>query len=180
MTKPAKHLLLGVAGGVVGLLLLMLLIVMLVAYSGAYNVAASQDHTAFVRWALDTTMKNSVTSHAADIEAPEAFSDAMVASGASAYKSMCEHCHGGPGVEQAEWARGMLPQPPHLSEEVQHWEPNEVFWLVKHGVRMSAMPSFGETHDDRALWEVTAFVVRLPGMAASTYGEFDRAESSHQ
>ena len=106
--------------------------------------------------------------------------DAMVASGASAYKSMCEHCHGGPGVEQAEWARGMLPQPPHLSEEVQHWEPNEVFWLVKHGVRMSAMPSFGETHDDRALWEVTAFVVRLPGMAASTYGEFDRAESSHQ
>lgn len=176
MTKPAKHLLLGGAAGVVGLLLLTLLIVMLVAYGGGYNIAASQDHSSFVRWALDTTMKNSVASHAADIEAPEAFSEAMVASGASAYKSMCEHCHAGPGVERAEWARGMLPQPPHLSEEVPHWNANEVFWLVKHGVRMSAMPSFGETHDDQALWEITGFVMRLPGMTASTYAGLGSAD----
>jgi len=181
MTKPAKHLLVGVAGGVIGLLLLLLLIVMLVAYSGGYNIAASQDHSPFVRWVSDTTMTNSVTSHAVDIEAPEAFSDAMVASGASAYKSMCEHCHGGPGVKQAEWARGMLPQPPHLPDKVPRWQPNEIFWLVKHGVRMSAMPSFGKTHGDQSLWEITAFVMRLPGMTASTYTGFGGAEShSHQ
>ncbi|MCP9340769.1 c-type cytochrome [Stutzerimonas xanthomarina] len=130
----------GLVAGIVLTALLSLLLVLFVAYTGAYNIVASQGHSPFVRWVFSTTTQNSVSARAADVEVPAAFSEAQVATGAEHYKAMCEHCHTGPGVERAQWAQGLLPQPPHLVEVAAHWQPNEVFWLVKHGVRMSTMP----------------------------------------
>ena len=116
-------------------------------------------------------MRSSVAGRAEYVESP-ALTEAMVASGAKRYKAMCAHCHGGPGVEKSEWAKGMLPQPPHLPEVASKWKANEVYWLVKHGVRMSGMPAFGPTHSDDQLWEIAAFVKRLPGMTQGTYAGF--------
>ncbi|MEH6388436.1 MAG: cytochrome c [Pseudomonas profundi] len=165
------------AGAVIGLGLIILVALMVglgVAYTGAYNVAATQDHQPIVRWALETTMRNSVADRADDIEAPP-LTDVMVAAGAKRYKAMCQHCHGGPGVEKSEWAKGMLPQPPHLPEVASEWKANEVYWLAKHGVRMSGMPAFGPTHSDDQLWEIAAFVKRLPGMTQDTYASFENS-----
>jgi mono/diheme cytochrome c family protein len=100
---------------------------------------------------------------------------------------MCEHCHGGPGVERDEWASGMRPRPPHLTEEAGEWEPKEVFWLVKHGARMTGMPAFGPTHDDQTLWSIVALVKDLPAMTperyaslGADYGENHSADASSQ
>lgn len=160
--------------------LLGLLLVLFVSYTGAYNVAASQDHSPFVRWVFSTTMKNSVAARAEDLDVPAEFSEAQIATGAEHYKAMCQHCHAGPGVERAEWARGLLPQPPRLVEEAAHWQPNEVFWLVKHGVRMSAMPAFGETHEDAELLDIAAFVKQLPGMTAGEYAALGQQTGMHK
>ena len=180
MQQEKKHLFKGGLAGFALALLLALLFILLLAYTGAYDISASKDHSPFVRWAFSTTMRNSVSVRASDIEVPSRFTPEQVAAGARQYKSMCEHCHAGPGVQKQEWAKGMLPQPPHLVEAVTEWEPNEVFWLAKHGVRMSAMPAFGGTHEDTALWEITSFVMRLPGMTAEEYAALgaEPAESS--
>jgi len=162
------------AAGAIGValtILIAIIVVLGVAYTGAYNVAATQDHQPIVRWTLETTMRSSVAGRAEYVESP-ALTEAMVASGAKRYKAMCAHCHGGPGVEKSEWAKGMLPQPPHLPEVASKWKANEVYWLVKHGVRMSGMPAFGPTHSDDQLWEIAAFVKRLPGMTQGTYASF--------
>lgn len=94
---------------------------------------------------------------------------------------MCEHCRGGPGATRAEWASGMRPRPPNPAEAAQHWELSEVFWIAKHGVKMTGMYAFGPTHDDRTLWGVAAFVKQLPAMTPEQYRarargrrEFDR------
>jgi mono/diheme cytochrome c family protein len=177
MQPTMKHLATGAAIGVVATLLLALIIGIWVAYSGAYNVAATEDHRSAVRWVLDTTMQNSVAGRASDIDVPS-LSEEMIAAGARRYQSMCQHCHGGVGVEEGEWAQGMLPQPPHLPEVASQWKPNEVFWLAKHGVRMSGMPAFGPTHSDDELWEITAFVMRLPGMTPEQYAGFNTGSST--
>ena len=179
MQKAQSSLLKGLVAGVVLAALLGLLLVLFIAYTGAYNIAASQDHSPFVRWVFSTTMQNSVSARAGDLEVPAEFSETQIATGAGHYKAMCEHCHAGPGVERAEWAAGLLPQPPHLVEEAAHWQPNEVFWLVKHGVRMSAMPAFGETHGDAELWDIAAFVKQLPGMTASEYAALGQQTGTH-
>ncbi|MBX7271810.1 cytochrome c [Pseudomonas chloritidismutans] len=178
MRSNKKCIATGVAAGIAGTLLLGAIVGITVVYTGAYNVAATEDHQPLVRWALDTTMKSSVADGASSIKPPAQFSAKTVSEGGSAYQAMCQHCHGAPGVEKSEWARGMLPQPPHLPDVVPEWKANEVFWLVKHGVRMSAMPAFGPTHNDDEIWAITAFVMQLPGMTAQKYAEFGKNDSA--
>jgi mono/diheme cytochrome c family protein len=72
----------------------------------------------------------------------------------------------------------MRPQPPHLTEAAAHWELREVFWLVRHGVKMTGMPAFGPTHDDETLWSIAAFVKELPGMTPERYGGLGSAEGA--
>ncbi|QIB52279.1 cytochrome c [Pseudomonas sp. OIL-1] len=169
----------GAIAGILAFILVALVFIIWVVYSGAYNVGASRDHQPIVRWAFETTMKNAVVDRAESIDIP-ALDDAMVTGGAVRYQAMCEHCHGAPGIEKSEWSQGMLPRPPHLPDVVSEWKPNEIFWLVKNGVRMSGMPAFGSTHSDDDMWQITAFVARLPGMTADEYASFDMGDSVDQ
>lgn len=156
--------------GAVSVLLAALLVAVAVAYSGGYNIAATEEHTSAVRWLFDTTFKNSVQAHAANIKTPP-LPPEMVATGAESYMAMCQHCHAGPGREREKWAAGMRPRPPHLTEAAKHWRPNEIFWLVKHGAKMTGMPAFGPTHDDKAIWAIASFVSQLPAMPPERYSE---------
>lgn len=159
-----------VGGAVAALLLALFLVALILIYTGAYNVSAAVGHTAFGRWALETMMRNSVEARA-DAEAPQ-FTPAMVRAGAGEYKAMCQHCHGGPGVERAEWAKGIVPQPPNLMRAARKWSPGEVHWIVTNGVKMTAMPAFGPTHDNETTWNITAFVKQLPAMTPDEYAAF--------
>lgn len=182
LQPPRKAFGLGLATGALALLVLFGVIGLVVVYTGAYNVAASEEHTSFARWAFDTTFHRSVKTRAASIE-PPADLTSMIDRGAGEYKEMCQHCHGGPGMERDEWANGMRPRPPHLTEEAAEWQASEVFWLVKHGSKMTGMPAFGASHDDETLWSIAAMVKALPGMTPERYASLgDRhaeAESSH-
>jgi mono/diheme cytochrome c family protein len=158
-----------VAAGVIGILALVAGIALFVVYTGAFNVAATEDHTSLTRWAFDTAFRNSVERRASGSTAPGDITPAMVEAGASAYKSMCQHCHAGPGVEREKWASGMRPRPPHLTEAAARWEIHQIFWIAKHGVKMTGMPAFGPSHEDQTLWGIAAFVSELPAMSPERY-----------
>lgn len=160
-----------VIAGAIGMLLLLGLAAILVIATGGYNVAADDRHETLAGWALTTTMRNSVQARADGIDAPK-FTPAMVAAGAPEYKSMCQHCHGGVGVKRDEWSHGMRPKPPPLAAAADRWRPREIFWIAKHGIKMTGMPAFGGSHDDRTLWNIAAFVNALPGMSASDYASY--------
>lgn len=144
-----------------------------VVFGGGFNVAASEGHAPAVRWTFDTAMRNSVQARAAGIAEPAVFTEAQIAAGAGEFKAMCEQCHGGPGVERENWAEGMQPHPPDLARAAEHWRAREVFWIAKHGIKMTAMPAFGESHDDRTLWNIAGFVKALPAMTPERYAAFE-------
>ena len=159
----------GLAIGALGILVVLGAIGLFVVYTGAYNIAATEDHTSVTRWAFDTNFRTSVKRRAGGVAAPENITPAMIAAGAGAYKASCQHCHAGPGVERAEWASGMRPRPPHLAEAAAEWETHEIFWLVKHGAKMTGMPAFGPSHDDQTVWGIAGFVSELPAMTPERY-----------
>nr|CCD31945.1 Cytochrome C family protein, di-heme cytochrome C (Class I) [Methylocystis sp. SC2] len=168
----------GLGIAVVGAVLLVVFLAVVglaTVYTGAYNIAATEEHTALVRWAFATTFRNSIKSRAAGIQPPAAISPEIIATGASSYKQMCEHCHAGPGVKRAEWASGMRPRPPHLKEAAARWKAQEIFWLVKHGAKMTGMPAFGSTHDDQTIWSIAAFVKEMPAMTPETYAALGKS-----
>ena len=179
MDQKRRHVGLGALAGAVGTVTLLGAAGLTVVYAGVYDVAATEEHGALVRWAAETAYHRSVERGAEGVVAPEAVTTAEFEEGAASYKAMCQQCHGGPGAERAEWASGMRPRPPYLVEAAAEWEPEEVFWILQHGIKMSGMPALGPTHDDETLWAITAFVEELPAMTPERYAALGASQGGH-
>ena len=91
----------------------------------------------------------------------------MVLKGAGQYAAMCANCHLAPEQTESKMRPGLYPKPPNLAE--QRVDPRRAFWVVKHGLKMSGMPAWGLGHDDATIWNIVAFVTRLPGLSAQHY-----------
>lgn len=139
-----------------------------VVYSGVYNVAASDPHERWVTWLLDTTAANSIRRHARTVQVPP-WSEEDVLAGALHHRAKCVQCHGAPGIERGEIGQGLQPRPPQLSKAATEWLPRELFWIVKHGIKLTGMPAFGLSLPDREIWQIVAFLQRLPGLTPQHY-----------
>ena len=91
------------------------------------------------------------------------------------YSEMCVTCHGAPGREPDEIAKGLNPPAPVLAHLSSSRNAAETFLIIKNGIKMTAMPAWGPTHDDSAMWGMVAFVRRLPQLTAEQYKEMQEA-----
>ncbi|HKT43001.1 MAG TPA: cytochrome c, partial [Rhodanobacteraceae bacterium] len=57
--------------------------------------------------------------------------------------------------------------PPNLTRFAP--DPAEAFWIIKHGLKMTAMPAWGATHDDHTIWAMVAYLQKQPRMSAAEY-----------
>ncbi|GAA3977221.1 cytochrome c [Allohahella marinimesophila] len=155
---------------ILGLLIVVVIGIVGFAYSGLYNVAADEPHFGVTRWLLNTTMARSIAVRDDDIVAPDNLeSSARIDRGAQMYARICAGCHLGPGVDPTAIHVGMKPQPPRLKEHIEHHAPANLFWIIKHGIKMSGMPALGLTFDDNQLWDLVAFLQTLPELDAQQY-----------
>ncbi len=150
----------------------------LFAWSGVYNVAASRGHFAVVRWLLEFGMQNSVELHASLIEIPNLDDPSDIERGAGHFHSGCAPCHGAPGIPSSLIAKQMLPEPPQLSIAVPAWQSNQLFWIVKHGLKYTGMPAWPAQSRDDEVWALVAFLVRLPKMDAVQYRQLAQLDSA--
>lgn len=150
-------------------LVVALIIVGVVVYAGFYNVAASSPHAGVVRWLLDFGMQRSVAAHAPETPSPPLDDPALIEAGLRHYQQGCESCHGGPGVAAAAFTQAMLPSPPDLAGRVERFSDNELFWIIKHGLKYTGMPGWPTQERDDEVWAVVAFVRLLPTLSPSAY-----------
>lgn len=155
--------------GVVAIVVLVVGGTVAFARSGLLDVSATATEPGVLRWLLETTRESSVRRRAADIVVPDLSDQVQVDGGAQAFGEMCAGCHGAPGREPMLGAQDMNPPPPDLSETANARAPAELFWVIKHGIRMTGMPAWGRTHSDAQIWELVAFVERLPEVSADDY-----------
>jgi len=160
--------------GFFGLVLIAVIAGVVVMYSGVVNVAATNPHNPITAMILGTTMDNSVRAHARGITAPPLEDEKMIMAGFRHYREMCVGCHLAPGIKSSEIRKGLMPEPPKLQEAVDEWQPAELFWVIKNGVKMTGMPAWGPTHSDEKIWAMVAFLEKLPHMTAEQYKEMDK------
>jgi len=139
------------------------------AFSGLYDVSASSPHSGPVTWLLSTTSHASIERHSSGIEVPDLDNASLARAGINDFDAMCKGCHGAPGQEPEAMGQGLNPPPPDLSESAAEMQAAELFWVTKHGIKMTGMPAWGATHDDDALWPVVAFMTTLPDLDADGY-----------
>jgi mono/diheme cytochrome c family protein len=139
-------------------------------WSGLYNPGADSPHWKVTYAAMETARERSIEQHASTLVVPANLNDPqIILKGAGQYAAMCTSCHLAPGMQDSEMRPGLYPQPPDLSKV--SVDPREAFWVIKHGLKMSAMPAWGLSHDDETIWSMVAFLQKLPSMTAVQYKE---------
>lgn len=135
---------------------------------GFYDVGADKPHTGLVAWVLGTVRERSIDAHGEDIPVPKLDDPRMIAEGAEHYDAMCTTCHLAPGMAENELRPGLNPRPPVLAKEPPD-SPGEAFWTIKHGIKMTGMPAWGVTHSDEEIWNIVAFLEKLPKLSPGEY-----------
>ena len=145
--------------------------------SGVYNVGADDAHTRPVHLLLQTLRERSIEQRARGLDLPPLDDVARIRQGAGNYDAMCSGCHLTPGVGATELSRGLNPAPPKLA--VESVPPREAFWAIKHGVKASGMPAWGKSMEDDYIWNMVAFLQKLPNLDAAQYREMVAASGGH-
>jgi cytochrome c553 len=161
-----------------------IVILALIVLSGVIPIRASSGHWAVTHAFLDFVKTRSVSTYSWGVRAPALDDEGLVLKGASHYETACLPCHGGPGREVPLAVTAMTPAPPELNEEqLSRWTDEELFVIVKHGIKFTGMPGWPAQQRDDEMWAMVAFLRRLPGLDAAAYrhmvhGDASRASGS--
>jgi len=139
------------------------------AWSGLFNVAASSGHFKLTAWFLHYVMRQSVKTHAFGIKPPNVEDMVLVRRGGAHFETACAFCHGSPIADPNPVALQMTPAPPSLRTTMDDWRPQELFWIVKHGIKYTGMPAWPAQDRDDELWAMVAFLRKLPSMTDVEY-----------
>jgi mono/diheme cytochrome c family protein len=142
-----------------------------VIWFGLYNVAADSPHWKLTFLILDAAKDRSIEVHSRGIVPPSLQGNELIDRGFRHFNETCRLCHGGPGIKPLEFTKGLYPRPPRFpSKDVQQdMSDAQLYWIVKHGLKMTGMPSFGVTYSDEDIWAIVAFVRRLPTLSPQEY-----------
>jgi len=148
-------------------------------FGGFYSVAGTAQDPAIVTSALVRVRVASISHHATEAPPMSLEDSAVVQAGARDFATRgCVNCHGGPGVKWAKFSEGLNPSPPDLKEVVGGLKPSEIFWVVKNGINMTGMPSFGPLGvPDQEIWSITAFLKKLPSVSDQDYKTWTTSSS---
>jgi mono/diheme cytochrome c family protein len=140
-------------------------------FGGYFNIAATQQDPGIVVWAITQVREASISRHATDTPPGNLGDAGTIQAGAKAFAARgCVNCHGGPGATWAKFSEGLNPGPPDLKDVVGGLEPRELFWVVKNGIKMTGMPSFGVAGvPDPEIWNIVAFLKKLPTVSDTDF-----------
>jgi len=143
---------------------------------GFYNVGATVPHWGITHWFLEEVREQSISVHSKEITVPPLKDPKLFDIGFKNYHAMCRLCHGTPGNPRSEIAKGLYPIPPDFSQKDIKWGSDaELYWVIKNGIKMTGMPSFGPTHSEEEIWGIVAFVKGLPSLKHEEYRSMVKA-----
>ena len=146
--------------------------------SGGFNVAADAPHWPATVSMLEFARSRSVQRRAADIATPSLDGETRISAGAGNYDAMCAECHLKPGIANTELSLGLYPRPPALTARDDRTAA-EAFWVIKHGIKMSGMPAWGKSMSDQHVWNLVAFLRKLPTLSSDQYRALVAASRGH-
>lgn len=154
--------------GIVATLMTQASLALLIIGSGSTPVNADRPPSTFETRLLGTAVRTSVARHAAgETEPPPPSADDLTA-GAEIYEEMCARCHGHSKDGGNALGAAFYPPAPPLTGHASTYSERELSWIIKHGIRNTAMPAWGTLLSDEDIRQVAAVVKRFDVLSAST------------
>ena len=82
----------------------------------------------------------------------------------------------GAGVTKSDLRPGSI-RTRQISRKKTPRDAQRAFWTIKHGIKMSAMPAWGKTLDDAAIWDLVAFIRQMPAITPETSQQLSKPHS---
>lgn len=141
----------------------------LLMLSGIAPITASSRHWQVTAWLLDFSKRRSVATHTLGKSTPQLAEPWLVLKGAGHYESACRPCHGAPDLRNPMVPAQMTPFPPTLGPRIARWQPEELLYIVKHGIKFTGMPAWPSQVRDDEVEAMVAFLLELPKLDAGAY-----------
>jgi len=115
-------------------------------------------------WMASTSLNATLHRDAPQGQNPVALTDQNLLDGMQLFAQNCSVCHGSEqGVASASpIAKGLYQKPPQFATDGVEDDPEGLsFWKIKHGIRLTGMPSFAPTLNDQQIWTIALFLKHM-------------------
>jgi thiosulfate dehydrogenase len=129
---------------------------------GLVPANADANPSALETWAAHKSLRATIKREAPTSPVPVTLTDANLIAGIKLYANNCAACHGASDAKASNIASGLFQHAPQLADHGVTDDPEgKIYWFVKHGVRLTGMPSFGGSLTEEQLWQVVLFLKHM-------------------
>jgi mono/diheme cytochrome c family protein len=148
-------------GFVTGVVLTLLAIVggtLVSLYLGKIPLGADNPPGTLERMLANMAMDEYVERNAPKQQNPMQPTAENLIAGARSYEANCSYCHGGAARRVSPMSTKFNPPVPQIINNIPGDPDAHLFWIVKHGIRLTGMPAWDRVLSDQQMWQVVAFV----------------------
>ena len=166
-------------GGILATLVVLTLGGWLYLKLGYLDVRATPEPSRLESDLAGTALDASAARNAPRQQNPIPPTETNLLAGARLYRDKCADCHGRPDNPVSDYGRSFNPRAPQFMKEPPHLPENQIFYVIKYGVRWSAMPAWGNIMADSEIWQVVAFLNDARNLPASVQEELHKPAGSN-
>jgi thiosulfate dehydrogenase len=154
----------GVLSGVALTLALAIIGAYLLVRSGLIPANADAEPSGLETWMAGTSLNATLDREAPKEKNPVELTEQNLSIGVHLFAENCAVCHGSAqgAASPSPIAKGLYQKPPQLATDGVEDDPEGVsFWKIKHGIRLTGMPSFASTLSDQQIWTLALFLKHM-------------------
>jgi mono/diheme cytochrome c family protein len=154
----------GVVLGVAITLAVALIVAYVLLRSGLISANADAEPGGLETWMAGTSLDATLRRDAPLDKNPVELTEQNLLSGVRLFAQNCAVCHGSAqgAASPSPIAKGLYQKPPQLATDgVEDDAEGVSFWKIKHGIRLTGMPSFGHSLSDQQIWTLALFLKHM-------------------
>jgi mono/diheme cytochrome c family protein len=145
-------------------------------------IPANADATpgAVETWMAGTSLSATLKRQAPKDQNPVALTDQNLSDGVDLFAQNCSVCHGSAkGIDAASpIAKGLYQKPPQFATEGVEDDPEGFsYWKIKHGIRLTGMPSFAKTLNDQQIWTIALFLKHMDKLPPAVQAKWEQVQN---
>jgi thiosulfate dehydrogenase len=148
--------------------------------SGLIPANADGKPSSLETWMATTSLDATLRREAPKVENPVPLTEQNLIEGVHLFARNCAVCHGSAKGDksQSPIAQGEYPPPPQLATDGVEDDPEGVsFWKIKHGIRLTGMPSFGYSLNDHQIWTLALFLKHMDKLPPSVQQAWQQVQN---
>ena len=152
----------------------------LLLISGRIPANADSAPGSLETWMASTSLQATLGREAPKDQNPVPLNEGNLLDGIALFGQNCAICHGSSkgDASPSPIAKGLYQKPPQFASEGVEDDPEGVsFWKMKHGIRLTGMPSFAPTLSDTQMWTIALFLKHMDALPPAAQQAWQRVQN---